>query len=271
MVQGKDMIEWEVYKNLKERDLRKEGIFIGEGRYIVQRMIETGCQVLSLLCHPGCAAEFTGLSSNNIPVIEKTKEEMHQITGFKFHRGVLAAARRPEILDLDTLLEDLPSRAAVAVLPSVSEPENAGSIIRSAAAFSIEGIITGPGCIDLLSRKAIRCSMGAVFTIPRVSFSRHISAINTLHGHGFSIIGTSPSLDGESLNGEPLDSFRFPGKTAVVFGHESGGLPPPWDRECDTYLTIPVSTTVDSLNVGVSAGIIFYALAAARKKWTHEQ
>lgn len=246
----------EVFRNLKDRDLKREGIFIGEGRYVVERMLKAGCDVLSILCLPEYAGYFTELSGNRFPVIEKTKDELVQITGYRFHRGILAAARRPNFPDLGTYVASLPQKAALVVLPSISESENIGSIIRSASAFSLKGIAIGPGCMDPLSRKAIRCSMGAVFNIPVAVFTDHQSAITILHEYGFHIIGTTPSS-----RGIPLEGFHFPQKSAIVFGHEADGLKPPWDHACDTYLNIRISTRVDSLNVGIAAGIILYTLS----------
>jgi tRNA G18 (ribose-2'-O)-methylase SpoU len=252
-------MDWEIYRNLKDRDLKKEGIFIGEGRFVVERMISAGCDILSILCLPDYTGDIAGVPKNRYPVIEKTKDELQQITGFRFHRGILAAARRLEFPDLDTWLPTLPPKAAVAVLPSISEAENTGSIIRSAVAFSLTGVALGPGSIDPLSRKAIRCSMGAVFDMPIAMFEGHDAAVTTLHQHGFHIIGATPSSRGESLRG-----FQFPGKSAIVLGHEADGLTPPWERGCDSYVRIPISGGVDSLNAGVAAGIVFYALARGR-------
>jgi tRNA G18 (ribose-2'-O)-methylase SpoU len=246
----------EVYRNLKEKDLKRDGIFIGEGRYVVERMLKAGCDILSILCLPEYAGYFTGLSGNRVPVIEKSKSELVRITGFRFHRGILAAARRPDFPDMSTYVATLPQKAALVVLPSISEAENIGSIIRSASAFSLNGIVIGPGCIDPFSRKAIRCSMGAVFTIPVAVFTDHQTAITILHQHGFHITGTTPSSEGI-----PLEGFHFPQKSAIVFGHEADGLKPPWDNACDTYLNIRISNSVDSLNVGIAAGIVLYTLS----------
>ncbi|MBN2534112.1 MAG: RNA methyltransferase [Spirochaetales bacterium] len=249
------MMECEVYGNLTDRDLKKEGIFIGEGRYVVERMIQAGCDILSILCLPEYTGYFTGLAKGRYPVIEKTKDEVSRLTGFRFHRGVIAAAERSRLPGMDTYLAALPGKAVLAVLPSISEAENAGSIMRSASAFSLDGVITGPGCIDLFSRKAIRCSMGAVFDMPVLVFQDHREAIAIIHRHGFHITGTTLSA-----KGKPLEGFHFPGKCALVFGHEADGLTAPWDTACDTYVTIPISSRVDSLNVGIAAGILFYLL-----------
>lgn len=255
------MEEWKmedlkVYRDLKDRDLKKEGIFIGEGRYVVERMVCAGCDILSVLCLPDYAGHFMNLAKNKYPVIVKTKDELGRITGFRFHRGILAAARRPRFPGLNAFCSVLPHCASLVVLPFISEAENTGSIVRSASAFFMDGIITGPGCMDPLSRKGIRCSMGAVFEIPVAEYTSHNDAITTLHNHGFHIIGTTPS----SL-GEPLQDFHFPRNPAVVFGHEADGLPDPWDTACDLYIRIPISARVDSLNVGIAAGIILYELS----------
>ncbi|MBN2440119.1 MAG: RNA methyltransferase [Spirochaetales bacterium] len=269
------MDELAIYKNIKDKNLKDRNIFIGEGRYVVERMVNSHCSILSIVCIPDNKQYFTKLVQDTCPVIAKSKEELSHLTGFKFHRGVLAAAQRPQRRDLAAFLttlqvrslqaktlhtRTLPESTLLIALPSLAEAENIGSIIRSAVAFSFQGILMGPGCIDPFSRKAIRCSMGTLFEIPLISFPDHSSALSTLQHHGFSIIGATLSATGEV---KELENFSFPRKSVIVFGHESEGLIHPWDKKCDFYVRIRISSHLDSLNVGVAAGIFLHAINAS--------
>jgi len=253
-------MDLDIYRNIKDRDLKKNGVFIGEGRYIVERMLRSRFHLYSILCTPENFNYFKNKAENVCPVFQKTREELMAITGFHFHRGVLAAARRPVIPDLISFLTDSKNVSRLVVLPSLSEGENSGSIIRSAAAFSFNGIIIGPQCIDPFSRKAIRCSMGAVFEIPVISYSGHESAIEFLHNQGFHIVGTTLKDSGTLLQ-----HYQFPPKYALVFGHESEGIDDAWNTGCDSFIRIKISGKVDSLNVGTAAGIILHKAAENEK------
>lgn len=248
-----------LYRDLRDRDLRREGLLVAEGRWLVERLLASGWPVLSVACCPRFAEHFRRLAADRCPVLVVPEEELASVAGFRFHRGVLAAGRRPELRSLESLLQALPAGAEAATLvicPQLTGEYNLGSIVRTAAAFGAEGLAAGSRCCDPLSRRALKVSMGAAFRLPLLALGEEERAAGLLHAAGFRIAGASVAP-----SARPLASFRRPARLAVVLGEEAEGLGNPWEARCDELLTIPMPGGTDSLNVAVAAGIFLYALS----------
>jgi tRNA G18 (ribose-2'-O)-methylase SpoU len=271
------------YRALRERDLRREGLFIGEGRLVVERMLASDWELLSVLCTPAQAAHFRQLAAGRCAVLVETEEAIASLAGFPFHRGVLAAGRRPGLPTLASFLET-PARERstgegsnlergdggsllLVLCPRLSNTENLGSIIRSAAAFGAAALAIGRRSCDPLSRQAIKVSAGSVFRLPLVELSDEQAAVNLLHEQGFQLLGTcgDPVAADKAGTGRivQLPDYRPPARSAVVFGNEAAGLEEPWLSNCDRLLAVPMPGGVDSLNVAVAAGIILWELGAS--------
>ncbi|TFG62096.1 MAG: RNA methyltransferase, partial [Spirochaetales bacterium] len=264
-------------KNLKDRDLRREGILVAEGRFLTERFLASGWQVSLLACLPHLEQEITALAEAYAaggqapcPVEVLTREKMEDLAGFPFHRGVLAAGPRPEFSTLPEFLTRQPDASRIVICPDLSDAENLGSIIRSAAAFGWDAVVTGSRCTDPLSRRVLKVSMGGVFSLPLIEAggksTAGISAADELKAAGFTLAGSAaPGAhtdyhDNSSGQPFPLEDFTRPRKIALVLGGEAYGLAPPWASRCDSFITIPMAAAVDSLNVGVAAAIIMHRL-----------
>lgn len=135
----------------------------------------------------------------------------------------------------------------VLVLWEVSDPGNAGTIVRSAAAFGL-GVATGPGTTDIWSPKALRAGAGAHFRTP-------ITLLDNLDNlaawrKAATVVAGGIGLD--DLGG---------GTWAVLIGSEPHGLPGDIVAACDTSVTIPLPGGVESLNAASAATIVAYELA----------
>jgi tRNA G18 (ribose-2'-O)-methylase SpoU len=251
-----------LYRDLRDRDLRREGLLIAEGRWLVERLLASGWQVVSVVCAPRFEEHFRRLAAGRCPVLVAGEEELAAVAGFRFHRGVLAAGRRPQLPSLEAFLAGRPSGQGAAghrtlvVCPQLTGEYNLGSIVRTAAAFGAEGLAVGARCCDPLSRRALKVSMGAGFRIPLVALGEEERAEGLLRAACYRIVGASPAP-----HARPLASFLRPARVAVVLGEEAEGLGNPWEARCDELLAIPMPGGADSLNVAVAAGIFLYALS----------
>lgn len=127
-------------------------------------------------------------------------------------------------------------------LHGVADPGNIGTILRSAAAFGAASVALGPDCADPYGPKAVRASMGAVFTVP-------LARCGTVAD----LPGTTVALDahaGEALHG-PLD-----GVVTLLVGAEREGLPDDVLAACDRVARIPIAS--ESLNVAMAATVALY-------------
>lgn len=252
-----------LYRCLRDRDLRREGLLVAEGRWLVERLLASSWPVLSVACAPRFAEHFRRLAGGRCPVLITPEEELASVAGFRFHRGVLAVGRRPELPSLEAFLSVLPGDAAGALVlcPQLTGEYNLGSIVRTAAAFGALGLAAGSRCCDPLSRRALKVSMGAAFSLPLLALGDEERAATKLRRAGFQIVGASPSP-----RASPLGPFQPAARVAVVFGEEAEGLGNPWEARCDELLAIPMSGGTDSLNVAVAAGIFLYSLGGHGRK-----
>lgn len=244
-----------IYADLKDKELKRQGFFIGESQFVVERMISSDWELESVVCTPAQADYFKALINNRCPVEVLSKEEISSIVGYPFHRGVLAAGIRPRWPDVTSFLSGLSKNPLVLICPAVSDPSNVGAIIRCARAFGVQGIVFGKNCGDPLTRIGIRASMGNVFFTAMTFMDDEEDAVRILKEKGFMITGTV--LDKKALKLNSLKSIR---PEALVMGHEAEGLSEFWAAGCDRLVTIPMADSTDSLNVAAAASVFLYHL-----------
>jgi tRNA G18 (ribose-2'-O)-methylase SpoU len=243
------------YRNLKDRQLAREGgLFIAEGKFILQRLLASDFPIESVLLSERRAQEIAHSIRAEVPVYVAPEEVLNQIIGFKFHSGIIAVGRRKPGVPLEQLSAIHQSRATVVICPETATAENIGSLIRISAAFGVDAVLLGERCCDPFWRQSIRVSMGTIFSIPLVRSDNLLRDLRRLkESWGFEMVATV--LDERA---EPLSKASRIERVGILFGNEAQGL----DRQtldlCDRQITIPMRQGVDSLNVAVAAGIVLY-------------
>lgn len=162
--------------------------------------------------------------------------------------GIIATAHTPE-RKLEAL--SLPERPFVAVLEGIEKPGNVGAVLRSADAAGISALIVADGGTDIYNPNAIRASLGAIFTVP-VCAATSEETLAWLRSKGLKIFAARVDAI------ERYDRVDYRGKTAIVLGSEASGLTGTWHAADILPITLPMLGAVDSLNVSVTAGILFY-------------
>ena len=249
------------YRDIRERDLvGREGRFIAEGEVVLTvlesapRFAIASCLIAENRIEP--LRPLLDRLPAECPVFVASRAIIERIAGFDIHRGVLAIGERPAPFALDALLESLPPRATLIIALGIANHDNIGGIFRNAAAFGADAVLMDHGSCDPLYRKAIRVSVGGVFTVPFLR-SPQSSAIDpfahALDRHGFERVALSPSA------AAPLSAFRRADRVALYVGAEGPGLPEAILGDC-LGLAIPMAHGFDSLNVAVSTGIALHHL-----------
>ncbi|HJV22889.1 MAG TPA: RNA methyltransferase [Holophagaceae bacterium] len=230
--------------------------FVAEGRILVEDLLAWGraggLEVVAVLAEEGQAEAARALMPAGTALLTATKAELEQLTGFPFHRGLLAAARVPAPRPLEALV----GAARLLVLPATADAENLGQLLRTAAALGLDGALLGPGP-DPFSRRAVRVSMGASWKLPLWAVEDPWAALEPWKAAGGEVVGAA--LPGSVPAGEWQPGAR----TALVLGPEGPGLSPVDLARCDRTVRIPMAEGVDSLNVAAAGAILMAKLAGA--------
>lgn len=243
----------EQYRHVGDaRWLREQQLFVAEGRLVVERLIAgRGYEIESVLVTPTALRALDATLRDAPLVLVADQQVVNAITGFNFHRGCLAIARRPQ---QQRPLEAFASARVVVVLEGIDNPDNVGGIFRSAAAFGAEGVLLDPRSSDPLYRKALRTSMGAALRLPytRVADDAWPQSLEDVRAMGFTIAALTPSGD------QTIDDFVSNAantRVAFVAGSEGAGLTPEVLARSDVRVRIPIDPRSDSLNVVVAVSI----------------
>ena len=227
--------------------LRDRGLFVAEGRLVVGRLLETErFEIDSVVVTPAALAALRDAVPDAIPLYVVEQSLLTSITGFNFHRGCLALAKRPTPLGLPA------AASRLVALEGVGNPDNVGGIFRIAAAFGVDAVLLDPTCGDPLYRKAIRTSMGAALSVPFARLEPWPDALKDLADQGFRVLALTPRADARSLDDVVHDT---PARWILLAGAEGPGLSKAALAAANVHVRIPTTRAVDSLNVTVAVGI----------------
>jgi tRNA G18 (ribose-2'-O)-methylase SpoU len=250
---GGDDPRLEAFSNLRDRDLRSQGMMIAEGRWLAHRLIAAEYPNTQVLTTPRFADEFAEFADRGGDLFVADDDTLSAIAGFDFHRGVIASADRPELPTLEQALSQATPGSTIVILPDTGNAENLGAIFRTAAALGIEIILLGERCCDEFSRRVLRVSMGAAFQL-KLTRSTHLADdLTVLTDRGYQL--AAMVLDQTAIN---LADFRPTAPTALMFGSEATGLEEPLIARAKIQLTIPMAPGADSLNLATAAAITLW-------------
>jgi tRNA G18 (ribose-2'-O)-methylase SpoU len=248
------------YRNLKERELAREGDrFIAEGENLVKRLLASRLTTDSVLLAERRVAELAPQVPESIPVYAAPAHVVSQILGYKFHSGVMAVGVRPASPTIDQVM----SREAttLVVCPEVEKTDNLGAMIRICAAFGVDAMVLGERSCDPFFRQSVRVSMGTAFHLPIVRSDDLARDLGRLKGDfGVELVATVLAEDAEAL-----ETAARPVRLGLLFGNEAQGLGPEWVDLCQRRVTIPMRLGTDSLNVAVAAGVFLYHFTRLRR------
>jgi tRNA G18 (ribose-2'-O)-methylase SpoU len=236
--------------------LRGQGLFVAEGRLVVERLLDSGRFAIdSILVTPAARRALGGrLEAVESDVWVCSQATMDRVTGFNFHRGCLALARRPAPASMD---EWFGGDRVLLALEGVGNPDNVGGLFRTAAAFGVGGILVSPSTADPLYRKSVRTSMGAVLQVPWALAELWPETLGTFRSHGYRVAALTPHREAISIDRFASCGYR---RLVLLLGGEGPGLTDEALAAADDRVRIPIAAPIDSLNVTVAAGIALHAL-----------
>lgn len=260
------------YRALKEGDLSRGidasapfGSFVCEGALVAEHLLASPFPCRSFLIAESKLESQRRLLEQapaQTPVYVAPDAVLHEVVGFKFHRGLLAAGARTPPPSPEEARKRIAAAPALVVLEDLTNLDNMGGLFRCVSALAPEGtvIVLSPQSVDPLYRKAIRVSMGHSLRIPYVTLSPWEDAPTRLRREGFEVIALTPDSGAEKLTDASSRSVPQQRKLALALGSEGPGLSPMLLAQADRRVRIAQRPGVDSLNVMVAGAIAMSAL-----------
>lgn len=177
------------------------------------------------------------------------EQELQKIGGTQHHGGVVMLVRRKPWLNLAQWLAAGGSKGAVLALDDLANPHNLGAIMRTAAHFGVNTILTTSPEL-LQSGAAVRTAEGGFESLEIVRVANLPEALLDMQQQGYSVAMTS------SHQGQPLYQEPLPQRLVLVLGEEKDGIAPELLAKGAFTLSIPGVGAVESLNVSVAAALL---------------
>ena len=234
---------------------RRAARFLAEGPNLVEAALRRGL-VSEVFVTENAAARFADLLAGT-PTQLVTERAAKALSDTVTPVGLVAVCTIPDT-GLAQVLADAPTLVAVPV--GVSEPGNAGTIIRVADAMGADAVVLAGPSVDPYNGKCLRASAGSIFSIPVIAEPDTQAVVAGLRDAGLQVLATV--LDG-SVSLDDVDLAR---PTAWLFGPEAHGLPPDVVELATARVRIPMAGNAESLNIGSAAAICLYQSARASRR-----
>ncbi|WP_163751295.1 TrmH family RNA methyltransferase [Mycolicibacterium helvum] len=233
---------------------RRAGRFLAEGPNLVEAAARRGL-VLEVFATEAAAQRHAELLAG-LAVHEVTERAAKALSETVTPSGLVAVCTLPDG-DLADVLAAAPRLVVVAV--DLSEPGNAGTLIRLADAMGAAAVVFAGHSVDPYNGKCLRSSAGSIFAVPVLIADDAGAVLAELRGAGLQVLATT--LDGEVS----LDDAALSPPTAWVFGAEAQGLSAEVAALADQRVTIPMAGGAESLNVAAAAAICLYQSARVHR------
>jgi tRNA G18 (ribose-2'-O)-methylase SpoU len=263
-IESLDQSELTPYRTLRQSvEQFRKGMFIAEGTIVVQRLLESEHEIVSVLITPEWLEEWRELlisRSEQITVFVGNKELLNTIVGYNLHQSIMALGRIPKPSTAELVLAKYPPPHLFVAVDGLANAENLGVLVRNCTAFGVQAVLVGETSSSPYLRRAVRNSMGTVFKMPVVYCKSLVETLGLLKNeHQFNIFAAHPHTEEHSIQ-----RTDFSGNCCLVFGSEGNGVTPQVLDVCNIQVAIPMQRGVDSLNVASASAVFLYELTRQR-------
>ncbi|HUL44342.1 MAG TPA: RNA methyltransferase [Bacteroidota bacterium] len=265
-----DLPELQPYRTLRRHaDHINAGIFVAEGEKVVRRLMESGLPLISFLMtrewsdalfpeHRIHSGEIAG--NEPIPVYIAEKRLVESIVGYNLHQGIMAVGKVPAPVSPAEMVCTLRQPFLLVALDRLVNAENVGLIVRNCAAFGVDGVLVGESSSSPYLRRAVRNSMGTVFSLPVAATENLAASLLRLHQeYSTRIVAAHPR--GNST----IYSCRFSGNVCIVLGNEGEGISERILHVANDLVGIPMMKSIDSLNVASASAVFLFEARRQRE------
>lgn len=250
-------------KSLKTKRTRDEkGLFFIEGIRFMEEALKENAEIDKIFI-----SDKLGDINGGSEILKRVNDESYtiyslpdklfkEVSDTESPQGILATIRFRK-MSTDEIQAD--GRFYI-ILDSLQDPGNMGTIIRTADAAGVSGIIISKGCVDIYNPKVLRSTMGSVFHIPLYHSEDLINPITKLKKSGFKIYAAH--LMGSANYFE--EDMR--GQSAIIIGNEANGISDEIAEQADVLVKIPMPGRAESLNASVAASLLMYEVVRQQNR-----
>lgn len=192
-----------------------------------------------------------------IPIQIRPKEVLTKLAGTERHQGVIglpAGSSYASFENLRELIRSASGYALVLILDGIEDPQNLGSLIRTAEACGAQGVIIPKDRAVGITPAVFKASAGAAAHVPVIRVTNLASALEELKKEGFWIVGA------DHRGEKSLYEMKFDMNVGLVVGSEGKGIRPLVLNKCDYTISIPMKGKVSSLNAAIAGAVIFFEI-----------
>ena len=233
---------------------RQSGFFIAEGLRVCYDAMLSSAQIDTLFVTESAMKKFSKKYNELSDYAEKTfvvsSALFSLMSDTETPQGFLCVIKT---LDKTIQFDTIKNGGKFLALDNVQDPNNLGTILRSAEAFGVDGIIMSNDCCDIYSPKVVRGSMGAVFRLPFMMCKSIADFLN----ENKSINSYAAVVDSDA---QKITDTVFSEPCVTVIGNEANGLKADTVKACKTKITIPMNGKAESLNASAAASIIIWEM-----------
>jgi TrmH family RNA methyltransferase len=238
-------------KGAKER--REQGLFVAEGLQCAREALaaKSGPEIKILYATESGLAKVVELNLDGIEIVEVSEAVLKAMSDTVSPQGLISLCYSPEhkISELK-----LTGHSRIIYLHEISDPGNAGTILRTADAMGITAVVTSPNSVDMFSPKVVRSTAGSLWNIPvyeGVTFEELDSQFPQTMKILLSSHASTSILD-----------LKISGDCIAIFGNEARGLSAAELSGSVTEVTIPMPGNAESLNLSAAASIVMFTLSS---------
>jgi TrmH family RNA methyltransferase len=245
-------IQLKLWMTLQQARVRKrEKLFLAEGAKVVKDLLKSAWEAKALLILSGKEDHFADLASavsGKIDVYRLDEKEWNRLSQDKNPEGIMAVASVPAMPAGDNLQAVRSDR--LLLLHEINNPGNLGALLRTADWFGFKTVFLSAGSVDFTHPKVVRTAMGSLFHLTLITDVDFVTTLPDL-GRSFRLLGSDVH---SGILPHPCN-----GRTALLLGSESHGLPQHLLDLADECWRIPGSSDAESLSLPQAAAIMMYA------------
>ena len=197
--------------------------------------------------------------NQNLPIKEVPKSKIDGITAAAVHQGIALVIKPFQYKEFAQVLNKAKKPGLIIGMDGVTDPHNLGAIVRSAAAFGADGVVIPERRNAAMTGSAWKSSAGAAARMPIAQVTNLVRSIEDAKKSGYFVVGLD--ADGD----QQLPKFNLSDQSVyLIVGSEGKGISRLAREKCDSILSIPMHSSIESLNASVAAAVVMYWISEKR-------